>query len=917
MASNNNNRRTVSGSNNNKNNRKPEEKSYGTAVKIICIVIAFFLGLSNFGIFGKVGDALKSVQFGLFGWTGYLFPLMIIVLCIYSLIARKTDRIKVIFSVILFLMIDTLVHLASGLSLSKPIVEYYTDGSAAGIGGGIVGGALAAGMYSAISRAGAYVLVIIMIFVCIFLMFRKQFMGFFSDLAHGGEDGYEYAEEKRRKKAAPVEEPVRTRTSSRRMLREDEELPEENVRRVDRREKTVYETKDGETVVRIVKTTAKRTHMKKASLKRTKIKSQPMRDASQASGRTDTIVRGIGNTSLVDSNAGGDELHEITKVRTKPKKKPEKKPEKTNVTLNTTIEDIPVSAPETAKVTAPSAVSGFSDAANEGNDIPFEEPAKNRSREESHMQNRPEQQAARASLSGTTFSKGEAQRTFEPVHQVKGASEEFELPPLSLLTRGRGGSGSVEDVNQTARDLIEVLSNFGVNAELTDIQIGPSVTRFELKPEMGTRVNKITSLQDDLKLNLAVSEMRIEAPIPGKAAIGIEIPNKSRQTVMLRELIESPAIQEHKSRIAFAAGKDISGNVIACDLAKMPHMLVAGTTGSGKSVFLNSILMCILYRATPREVGLIIVDPKKVEFGVYQGIPHLMKPVVTDPGQAVSTLRWAVGEMTNRYQRMQMSGVRDFKTYNEKYDAGTLSKEEEDPKRMQQIVIVIDELADLMMVAAKEVESLICRLAQLARAAGIHLIIATQRPSVDVVTGLIKANIPARVALLVASGVDSRTIIDMVGAEKLLGNGDMLFYPTGYVKPVRVQGAFVSDEEIQKTVRFLTRQTHINYYEKEQAEMDKYNQPSNEGQPGSDDSDDGSGNYDEYLYEAGKLCIESGKASSSMLQRRFSVGFNRAARIIDQLYEIGAIGPQNGAKPREILVDSMKFEEMCQEIGII
>ncbi|MBE6017514.1 MAG: DNA translocase FtsK, partial [Lachnospiraceae bacterium] len=374
---------------------------------------------------------------------------------------------------------------------------------------------------------------------------------------------------------------------------------------------------------------------------------------------------------------------------------------------------------------------------------------------------------------------------------------------------------------------------------------------------------------------------------------------------------------KQKSKIAFSAGKDISGNVIACDLAKMPHMLVAGTTGSGKSVFLNSIILCILYRATPREVGLIIVDPKKVEFGVYQGIPHLMKPVVTDPGQAVSTLRWAVGEMTNRYQRMQMSGVRDFKTYNEKFDAGTLSKEEENPKKMQQIVIVIDELADLMMVAAKEVESLICRLAQLARAAGIHLIIATQRPSVDVVTGLIKANIPARVALLVASGVDSRTIIDMVGAEKLLGYGDMLFYPTGYVKPVRVQGAFVSDEEIQKTVKFLTRQSHINYYEKEQAEMDKFNQPESSGQSGSDESDDGSGKYDEYLYEAGKLCIESGKASSSMLQRRFSVGFNRAARIIDQLYEIGAIGPQNGAKPREILVDSIRFEELCQEIGII
>jgi len=885
----------------NKKNTGSEDTNYSAIIAVICLIVAVFLELSNFGIFGTVGEALKKVQFGLFGWAGYLFPILVIFLSLYSLIAKKADKIKVIFSIVLFLMISTLIHLASGISLSKKVTEYFTDGADAGIGGGFIGGALAAGMYYTISRAGAYILVIVLIILCIFLMFRKQFTGFISDLIHGADDDYDYEEDRR-----PVREtakPVRSAGTARRAYEEDD-IPDRNVKRSSSREKTVYETKDGETVVRIVKTTAKRTHMKKANLTRTKKQSAPLREGAFVSDRLDNKVKGVGNTAIVESNAGGDELHEITKVKTKVKKQPEK----TNVTFNTTIEDKPI--PEPKRI---SEVSGFTDVQTSGSDVPFNDTktAAEKTNERSVSS------APRASLSGTTFSQGEAVRTFEPVHQVKGIEEEFQLPPTSLLTKGKGGQAGTDDVKEIARDLIEVLSNFGVNVELTDIQVGPSVTRFELKPEMGTRVSKITSLQDDLKLNLAVSEMRIEAPIPGKAAIGIEIPNKARQTVMLRELIESPEIQKQKSKIAFSAGKDISGNVIACDLAKMPHMLVAGTTGSGKSVFLNSIILCILYRATPREVGLIIVDPKKVEFGVYQGIPHLMKPVVTDPGQAVSTLRWAVGEMTNRYQRMQMSGVRDFKTYNEKFDAGTLSKEEENPKKMQQIVIVIDELADLMMVAAKEVESLICRLAQLARAAGIHLIIATQRPSVDVVTGLIKANIPARVALLVASGVDSRNIIDMVGAEKLLGYGDMLFYPTGYVKPVRVQGAFVSDEEIQRTVKFLTRQSHINYFEKEQADMDKFNQPESSGQSGSDESDDGSGKYDEYLYEAGKLCIESGKASSSMLQRRFSVGFNRAARIIDQLYEIGAIGPQNGAKPREILVDSIRFEELCQEIGII
>ena len=439
---------------------------------------------------------------------------------------------------------------------------------------------------------------------------------------------------------------------------------------------------------------------------------------------------------------------------------------------------------------------------------------------------------------------------------------------------------------------------FIVNVTVTNVSKGPSVTRYELQPEMGTKVSKITALTDDIKLNLAAADIRIEAPIPGKAAVGIEVPNKGRDTVYIRELLESKELKENSSKIAFAAGKDIAGRVVVADIAKMPHMLVAGTTGSGKSVFTNSIIMSILYRATPDEVKLIIIDPKVVEFKVYNGIPHLLYPVVTDPKKAAGILNWAVAEMSERYKKFSQTGSRDLKGYNAKIEAGDYEGDEP-PEKMAQIVIVIDELADLMMVAAKEVEDAICRLAQLARAAGIHLIIATQRPSVDVITGLIKANIPSRVALTVSSGTDSRTIIDMNGAEKLLGNGDMLFYPSGYVKPVRLQGAYVSDEEVQRTVQYLVSHSSEVVYETSIEE--KLSEPSKE-----DGEENG---RDEYFEQAARLCIEKDKGSTSMLQRQFRVGFNRAARIMEQLYDAGIVGQEEQNKPRKILMSMEQFDE--------
>lgn len=474
-------------------------------------------------------------------------------------------------------------------------------------------------------------------------------------------------------------------------------------------------------------------------------------------------------------------------------------------------------------------------------------------------------------------------------------------PKTDILNRNPGSSSGTtkEELMETANKLQHILKQFGVNVTVTNVSKGPSVTRYELQPEIGTKVSKITSLTDDIKLNLAAADIRIEAPIPGKAAVGIEVPNKSRDSVYIRDLIESKELKESKSKIAFAAGKDIAGRVIVADIAKMPHMLVAGTTGSGKSVFTNSIIMSILYRATPDEVKFIIIDPKVVEFGIYNGIPHLLAPVVTDPKKAAGALQWAVAEMSDRYKKFAASGTRDLKGYNDKIAAGDFPGDEK-PDKLPQIVIIIDELADLMMVAAKDVEDAICRLAQLARAAGIHLIIATQRPSVDVVTGLIKANIPSRVALLVSSGTDSRTIIDSNGAEKLLGNGDMLFYPSGYTKPVRLQGAYVSDEEVKKTVDFLIANSgEVEYDESFEEKINEADEPE------ETQEDDGT---DAYFVEAARLVVQKQKGSTSMIQRTFRVGFNRAARIMEQLYEAGIVGQEETNKPRRVLISPEEFE---------
>ena len=485
----------------------------------------------------------------------------------------------------------------------------------------------------------------------------------------------------------------------------------------------------------------------------------------------------------------------------------------------------------------------------------------------------------------------------------------YVAPPLELLKKGPGAASgqSEKEFKETAIKLQQTLRNFGVGVTVTNISCGPTVTRYELHPEQGVKVSKIQSLADDIKLNLAATDIRIEAPIPGKAAVGIEVPNKVNSIVYLRELLESPEIRQHPSSLAFPVGKDIGGQPVVADLAKMPHLLIAGQTGSGKSVGINTMIMSLIYRSSPEDVKLIMIDPKVVELSVYNGIPHLLIPVVTDPKKAAGALNWAVAEMMDRYQKFAQSNVRDLKGYNARVkslmEAGDVPADQI-PAKLPQLVIIIDELADLMMVASSEVEDSICRLAQLARAAGIHLVIATQRPSVNVITGVIKANVPSRIALSVASGVDSRTILDMNGAEKLLGNGDMLFYPSGYPKPLRVQGAFVSDQEVSQVTDYIKEQNEDTGYDR------SVEQKMNQG--GGAGGASGGSDRDTLFFDAGRFIIEKDKASIGMLQRMFKIGFNRAARIMDQLAEAGVVGEEEGTKPRKILMSMEEFDAFTE-----
>ena len=525
--------------------------------------------------------------------------------------------------------------------------------------------------------------------------------------------------------------------------------------------------------------------------------------------------------------------------------------------------------------------------------MPKEDISGIRAETESYAEDKPAENKTESSI------KEEPVSIPEPKKEVK---KEYVFPPIDLLGREPvyTGGETKADMMDNAKKLEDTLHSFGVSAKVVQINKGPTVTRYELTPSQGVKVSKIVNLSDDIALNLAATGIRIEAPIPGKAAVGIEVPNREVQSVYMRTVLESEAFKNAESKLTFVLGKDIAGNSVVTDIAKMPHLLIAGATGSGKSVCINTIITSIIYKAKPEEVKLVLVDPKVVELSVYNGIPHLLIPVVTDPKKASGALNWAVKEMLVRYNTFAECHVRDIKGYN------AMKREKGETDLMPQIVIIIDELADLMMAAPNEVEDSICRLAQLARAAGMHLIIATQRPSVDVITGVIKANIPSRIAFAVSSGIDSRTILDSVGAEKLLGKGDMLFYPMGKIKPVRIQGAFVTDKEVEKIVDFIKDGGEAIY---DSEVIEKITSSSASGS--QEEADD----RDEFFDQAVELVISKEKASVSMLQRQFRIGYNRAARIVEDMERMGIVGPEEGSKPRKVLVSSLEEYKGGQSVS--
>lgn len=829
---------------------------------ILLFAVAVILFLCNFGIIGPVGNAISSVLFGLFGYLAYVASIAVFfAAAFWSANAGSTAAVrKIIAGVILLLMAGILLEMFTGnaqqLNDGYDMAAIYRNSSTGKCGGGVIAGSVAYLCCHFLDTIGTILVVIIFTIIGVVLLTEKSFV---NSVKNGSRRMAELSREdvRRRKENAKLR---RSEMEEERFHKEEERLQREEERIKWEKEKRLKaEEKENEKILRM-----------------------------------DKKVSGVmADTSLTaysqQEKRNRDDMHEIVL------NEEEAVAETAAVTVDTAFDHIRIrgAAPEKMQP-----------------DIEEEELPKEDMTEAPVRTANMHRPTAKAATDKKP--EGSDEKIAEDIQNAeKKMPRKYIFPPLSRLQKGKGGGGeSARELKETAMRLQQTLQTFGVKVTVTDISQGPSVTRYELQPEQGVKVSKIVGLADDIKLNLAATDIRIEAPIPGKAAIGIEVPNKENTAVALRDLLESAEFRDFSSNLAFAVGKDIAGKVVVADIAKMPHMLIAGATGSGKSVCINTLIMSILYKAHPDDVKLIMVDPKVVELNVYNGIPHLLIPVVTDPKKAAAALHWAVSEMTERYKKFADFNVRDLKGYNQKIENMKEQGDETALTKMPQIVIIVDELADLMMVAPGEVEESICRLAQLARACGIHLIIATQRPSVDVITGLIKANMPSRVAFSVSSGVDSRTILDMNGAEKLLGKGDMLFYPQGYSKPARIQGAFVSDKEVSDVVDFLKNQAIGNVYAEEVEEKIKSMGTGSSAVSGGE-----SGNsLDEYFADAGRFIIEKDKASIGMLQRVFKIGFNRAARIMDQLCEYGVVGEEEGTKPRKVLMSETEFEQLVEEI---
>ena len=886
MAASNRKRTVKKGKNSRGTTSRQETAGFQTEIILFVILAAcVILLVSNFGMGGFVGDAISHFCFGLMGMMAYLFPVIFFVGAAFILI-NKTNRLAykkmaAVFVMFLF-MCATAQLLTDGYMSGTTLMDYFNLSADYKTGGGLIGGALCISITSAFGTAGGIVIIILVYIVCLIIITQRSLLDFVTmlvirilDLIKNGRAQYMEGQPERQMRR-------QVRAQQRKQLRE--ERREEKIRKLE--EEIAAEGEEEEDFLLDPKEAK---NMKKAGfLEGTRLTEPKSQKNKKKSGKP---------SKKAAVSADADEPDKLSDVSEEMDEVQPEENEEFSPAMDFQIQradeltDVP--ADDKGNIEENTKDDTESDAEEEEEVPPFQpekaqrQPSKNPKSSEAEIQN------------------GIVSIQHEISQKEAAVKKEYRFPPLNLLKRGSGKSQGDTDAHlrKTAQKLQEVLHNFGVNVTVTNVSCGPTVTRYELQPEMGVKVSKIVGLADDIKLNLATPDIRIEAPIPGKAAVGIEVPNKENSTVMLRDLLQSEEFQKAKSRLSFAVGKDIAGKTVVTDIAKMPHLLIAGATGSGKSVCINTLIVSILYKAKPEEVKLIMIDPKVVELSVYNGIPHLFIPVVTDPKKAAGALNWAVTEMTNRYNTFAEYGVRNLSEYNRKIETMHFTEEQTRPDKMPQIVIIVDELADLMMVAPGEVEDAICRLAQLARAAGIHLIIATQRPSVNVITGLIKANMPSRIAFSVSSGVDSRTILDMNGAEKLLGKGDMLFYPQGYQKPARLQGAFVSDEEVSQVVEFLADKNPGVQYD-QQIEQQVNSPGAAAGGAGED--------RDVHFEEAGKFIIEKEKASIGMLQRMFKIGFNRAARIMDQLCDAGVVGPEEGTKPRKVLMSMEQFENYIE-----
>ena len=901
---------------------------------IVIIVISAVVFISQItSKMGVVGQVIGGLFQGLLGISGVLLPVLVIIYCIWMLMSeeRKWPLVRAFGGALFLLTVASAAYLFHPLNVSgdlgfaKKAMELFDSGSLTN--GGLIGGLFGGGLFGLLDALGSVIVLLAMLVISIILATGRSFFGAMGTLADHQKVRRQVRNEKIKNKADRIRQEEKMEAARL-------EKQEAKRRRVMNKEDFNIELHEVEATEHPeVKETVFRQKKQDYSVKKrepiydfVKENEMPMEEPK----RDFNVV--FGGKLQVDELEQGTQMPPKSTERFKmvePLKEVAKKQEPVEMTEeeavyekifgeDNTVENMAEETPEEAwdmESQAAALAAEAMRAAEEKTDFHFadledaeetvspemdmpevEEPMA----EEMPVEEvQPVEEEMPTDVPAAEPTKPEAQKETaqQPAAPAEPAEKPYVFPPISLLGRDPGnssGSGILEQ-QKNGRKLEMTLKSFGVEARVINVSAGPTVTRYEVSPSQGVKVSKIVNLADDIALNLAASGIRIEAPIPGKAAVGIEVPNKETKSVYLRTVLESDAFRKHPSKLAFALGEDITGNPIVTDIAKMPHLLIAGATGSGKSVCINTLITSILYKADPKEVKLLLVDPKVVELSVYNGIPHLLIPVVTDPKKASAALNWAVREMLERYNDFAACGVRDIKGFN------AMKEEKGEPEaKMPQIVIIIDELADLMMAAPGEVEDSICRLAQMARAAGMHLIIATQRPSVDVITGVIKANIPSRLAFAVSSGIDSRTILDMVGAEKLLGKGDMLFYPSGQAKPSRIQGAFVTDKEVEQIVDFLRKSSRPGYT---QEMVDQITAVAKTASGPSEETD-------EFFEQAVDLILEKEKASVSMLQRQFRIGYNRAARLMDELERRGLVGPEEGSKPRKVLITRAQWEEM-------